>query len=140
MSKNKTENAVIKYLILSHLTTSYSSYFGGKKGISRNKTSFFLLMTHHRGVVVSPLPLCCCGAAFAVTSSCHCRVAFAITSPQCRLCHCVVMVSPSPSRHHGVAFAIALLWCHLHRCIVAVSPSRGQLFDLSACQHNKKST
>src|SRR6266850_1411164 len=26
------------------LTTSYSSYFGGKKGISGNKTSFFLLM------------------------------------------------------------------------------------------------
>jgi len=32
------------YAILFHLTTSYSSYFGGKKGISRNKTSFFLLM------------------------------------------------------------------------------------------------
>src|SRR6267142_2299075 len=29
------------YSILFHLTTSYSSYFGGKKGISRNKTSFF---------------------------------------------------------------------------------------------------
>ena len=26
------------------LTTSYSFYFGGKKGISGNKTSFFLLM------------------------------------------------------------------------------------------------
>jgi len=26
---------------LLHLTTSYSTYFGGKKGISRNKTSFF---------------------------------------------------------------------------------------------------
>src|SRR6267142_2372578 len=36
----------ISYSILFHLTTSYSSYFGGKKGISRNKTSFFLLMTH----------------------------------------------------------------------------------------------
>src|SRR6267142_3994219 len=34
----------ISYSILFHLTTSYSSYFGGKKGISRNKTSFFLLM------------------------------------------------------------------------------------------------
>src|SRR6267142_1871664 len=33
------------YSILFHLTTPYSSYFGGKKGISRNKTSFFLLMT-----------------------------------------------------------------------------------------------
>ena len=32
------------YSILFHLATSYSSYFGGKKGISRNKTSFFLLM------------------------------------------------------------------------------------------------
>ena len=32
------------YSILFHLTTSYSSCFGGKKGISRNKTSFFLLM------------------------------------------------------------------------------------------------
>jgi len=30
--------------ILFHLTISYSSYFEGKKGISRNKTSFFLLM------------------------------------------------------------------------------------------------
>src|SRR6266850_3383565 len=34
----------ISYFILFNLTTSYSSYFGGKKGISRNKTSFFLLM------------------------------------------------------------------------------------------------
>src|SRR6267142_2585593 len=34
----------ISYSILFHLTTSYSSYLGGKKGISRNKTSFFLLM------------------------------------------------------------------------------------------------
>ena len=34
----------ISYSILFILTTSYSSYFGGKKGISRNKTSFFLLM------------------------------------------------------------------------------------------------
>jgi len=31
-------------LFLLHLITSYSSYFGGKKGISENKTSFFLLM------------------------------------------------------------------------------------------------
>jgi len=35
----------ISYYILFNLTTSYSSYFGGKKGISRNKTSFFLLMS-----------------------------------------------------------------------------------------------
>src|SRR6267142_1363332 len=34
----------ISYSILFNLNTSYSSYFGGKKGISRNKTSFFLLM------------------------------------------------------------------------------------------------
>src|SRR6266850_3480399 len=34
----------ISYSILFNLTTSYSSYFRGKKGISRNKTSFFLLM------------------------------------------------------------------------------------------------
>jgi len=34
----------VSYSILFNLTTSYSSYFGGKKGISRNKTSFFLLM------------------------------------------------------------------------------------------------
>jgi len=34
----------ISYSILFNLTTSYSSYFEGKKGISRNKTSFFLLM------------------------------------------------------------------------------------------------
>src|SRR6266850_1064428 len=41
----------ISYSILFNLTTSYSSYFGGKKGISRNKTSFFLLMnTLKRGV------------------------------------------------------------------------------------------
>jgi len=33
-----------QYFLL-HLITSYSSYFGGKKGISGNKTSFFLLMT-----------------------------------------------------------------------------------------------
>jgi len=36
----------ISYSILFNLTTSYSSYFGGKKGVSRNKTSFFLLMCH----------------------------------------------------------------------------------------------
>jgi len=34
----------ISYSILFNLTTSYSSYSEGKKGISRNKTSFFLLM------------------------------------------------------------------------------------------------
>src|SRR6266850_1957342 len=32
------------FYILLHLITSYSSYFRGKKGISENKTSFFLLM------------------------------------------------------------------------------------------------
>ena len=40
-----SEKINFSYSILLHLTTSYSSYFGGKKGISRNKTSFFLLMT-----------------------------------------------------------------------------------------------
>src|SRR6266850_5982815 len=35
----------ISYSILFNLTTSYSSYFGDKKGISRNKTSFVLLMS-----------------------------------------------------------------------------------------------
>ena len=34
----------ISYSILFNITTSYSSYFGGKKGISRDKTSFFSLM------------------------------------------------------------------------------------------------
>ena len=42
------------YSILFHLTTSYSSYFGGKKGISRNKTSFFLLMTCCKLAAVGP--------------------------------------------------------------------------------------
>src|SRR5882672_3631677 len=44
----------ISYSILFHLTTSYSSYFGGKKGISRNKTSFFLLM--HNFFSIYPFP------------------------------------------------------------------------------------
>src|SRR6267142_2751321 len=39
----------ISYSILFNLTTSYSSYFGCKKGISRNKTSFFLLMNWSKG-------------------------------------------------------------------------------------------
>src|SRR6266850_5449015 len=46
----------ISYSILFNLTTSYSSYFGGKKGISRNKTSFFLLMfvcVNRQGMVQS---------------------------------------------------------------------------------------
>src|SRR6266850_5076910 len=49
----------ISYSILFHLTTSYSSYFGGKKGISRNKTSFFLLMKFSEAFVE-------CVAAFLV--------------------------------------------------------------------------
>src|SRR6266850_5480600 len=46
LNDNGTASAKINisYSILFNLTTSYSSYFGGKKGISRNKTSFFLLM------------------------------------------------------------------------------------------------
>jgi len=43
-------------LFLLHLITSYSSYFGGKKGISGNKTSFFLLMNTHISLL-SPPPL-----------------------------------------------------------------------------------
>src|SRR6266850_1953734 len=93
-----------------------------------------LLSSHHRGVTfaivlwwcrhrhhivpvgVLPLPLC------------HCGVTFAIASSQGRLrCH-VITVLTSP------------LWCCLHHCVVAVLPLWGQLFDLSACQHNKKST
>src|SRR6266850_4964762 len=42
--QQKSTFLIPSYSILLHLTTSYSSYFGGKKGISRNKTSFFLLM------------------------------------------------------------------------------------------------
>src|SRR6266850_7721842 len=42
--QQKSTFLIPSYSILFHLTTSYSSYFGGKKGISRNKTSFFLLM------------------------------------------------------------------------------------------------
>src|SRR6267142_5351525 len=41
---NTSAKINFSYSILFHLTTSYSSYFEGKKGISRNKTSFFLLM------------------------------------------------------------------------------------------------
>src|SRR6267142_1556446 len=50
---NRTTSAKINisYSILFNLTTSYSSYFEGKKGISRNKTSFFLLMHYGQGNV-----------------------------------------------------------------------------------------
>src|SRR6266850_6753228 len=45
----------ISYSILFNLTTSYSYYFGGKKGISRNKTSFFLLMPFpHTPIILAP--------------------------------------------------------------------------------------
>src|SRR6267142_331152 len=44
LSESASAKINFSYSILFHLTTSYSSYFGGKKGISRNKTSFFLLM------------------------------------------------------------------------------------------------
>jgi len=47
----------ISYSILFNLTTSYSSYFEGKKGISRNKTSFFLLMKPD--LVTIPFPIQC---------------------------------------------------------------------------------
>ena len=42
--QQKSTFLIPSYSILFHLTTSFSSYFEGKKGISRNKTSFFLLM------------------------------------------------------------------------------------------------
>jgi len=50
----------ISYSILFNLTTSYSSYFEGKKGISRNKTSFFLLMCPQPpcGSIHTRVPLC----------------------------------------------------------------------------------
>jgi len=38
------EKINFSYSILFHLTISYSSYFKGKKGISRNKMNFFFLM------------------------------------------------------------------------------------------------
>ena len=40
-----SEKINFSYYILLHLITSHSSYFEGKKGISGNKTSFFLLTT-----------------------------------------------------------------------------------------------
>src|SRR6267142_1799700 len=43
-SSPASEKINFSYYILLHLITSYSSYFGGMKGISGNKTSFFLLM------------------------------------------------------------------------------------------------
>src|SRR6267142_2333411 len=51
----------ISYSILFNLTTSYASYFGGKKGISRNKTSLFLLMYgygHEAGVCTWHVGVC----------------------------------------------------------------------------------
>src|SRR6267142_626506 len=49
-------------LFLLHLITSYSSYFEGKKGISGNKTSFFLLM-YLSSPLQPPLKLWTCKAA-----------------------------------------------------------------------------
>src|SRR6267142_5341926 len=46
----------ISYSILFNLTTSYSSYFWGKKGMSRNKTSFFLLMQYDYLALIWPDP------------------------------------------------------------------------------------
>jgi len=73
------------YSILFNLTTSYSSYFRGKKGISRNKTSFFLLM-----VTVSPLLL----------------VMVSSLPSQCCLHHHIIAVLPLSSHHHGVALVV----------------------------------
>src|SRR5882672_10347578 len=52
LHQQKSTFLIPSYSILFHLTTSYSSYFGGKKGISRNKTSFFLLMAMARGNMI----------------------------------------------------------------------------------------
>src|SRR6266850_2221086 len=82
----------ISYSILFNLTTSYSSYFRGKKGISRNKTSFFLLMqmTHH-------CHCCCCVVVVVVVSLSLCRHFL------CRCCVAVVIVAVvvvvSPGEH-----------------------------------------
>jgi len=45
-----SEKINFSYYILLHLITFYSSYFGGKKGISGNKTSFFLLMAYQGAI------------------------------------------------------------------------------------------
>src|SRR6266850_2263731 len=89
----------ISYFILFNLTTSYSSYFGGKKGISRNKTSFFLLMIVVVIVIIVvtsslSLLLCCC---------CHCHVFVFVVALLSSLLYrcCLVVVT--------VAIAILLL-------------------------------
>jgi len=51
IQKKPSAKINISYSILFNLTTSYSSYYRGKKGINRNKTSFFLLMASIRGCV-----------------------------------------------------------------------------------------
>jgi len=53
-----SEKINFSYYILLHLIISYSSYFGGKKGIGGNKTSFFLLM-HYKGCYLAHLDLPC---------------------------------------------------------------------------------
>ena len=85
------------YFILFHLTTSYSSYFGGKKGISRNKTSFFLLMQKGKGMSlitlhcphsVEDFPGCCSlinvvgsvSTGSGVSSGKHILMPFSLTS------------------------------------------------------------
>src|SRR6266850_640472 len=88
----------ISYSILFNLTTSYSSYFGGKKRISRNKTIFFLLMLpcHHCIVVVTLSP--------------------------CRLQHCVVAMLLWPSHHHLYCqiIAVSLLRCCLRHVVTVL--------------------
>src|SRR6267142_5607545 len=82
-------------LFLLHLITSYSSYFEGKKGISGNKTSFFLLMA---SLPFLP-PLCECMQSLSVSypftfaqSSLYC-----LGSIKCVMCMSIqVVCTPKP--------------------------------------------
>src|SRR6266850_195185 len=111
-----SEKINFSYYILLHLITSYSSYFGGKKGISGNKTSFFLLM-----VVVSPshrLWFCRChrGVAFLIAlSRCHC-CSHVVVVPLLLHCHgFVIAIAVSPSSSHCFVVTIVVSPSHLSR-------------------------
>src|SRR6267142_795478 len=75
----------ISYSILFNLTTSYSSYFEGKKGISRNKTSFFLLMWGVHPSEFSTVPhYMCSPMAAASQATLDCPPALALgPAPPC---------------------------------------------------------
>src|SRR6266850_969716 len=130
----------ISYSILFNLTTSYSSYFGGKKGISRNKTSFFLLMHcitiaslshhHHVAIVLSVLSHCH-GAIMSSVLSLHHRCHFVViiatlllhrhvTLLLCCYCHChvIALLLLSLLCHHCVV-ALLLLSSLCHHCVIA---------------------